>query len=89
MCEDVKGRKKDPSLFGGTYMKNAMQLKAYVKNLAKDKKVSAQIVLQNYMLERLLERIPLLSSIFAIYSTVFLPIFLRFYCDLIDNCIYI
>ena len=20
MCEDVKGRKKDPSLFGGTYM---------------------------------------------------------------------
>ncbi len=38
-------------------MKNAMQLKAYVKNLAKDKKISAQIVLQNYMLERLLERI--------------------------------
>lgn len=38
-------------------MKNAMQLKAYVKNLAKEKKISAQIVLQNYMLERLLERI--------------------------------
>lgn len=38
-------------------MKNAMQLKAYVKNLAKEKKISAQIVMQNYMLERLLERI--------------------------------
>lgn len=38
-------------------MKNAMQLKAHVKNLAKEKNISAQIVLQNYMLERLLERI--------------------------------
>ncbi len=38
-------------------MKNAMQLKAYVKNLAKEKHISAQIVLQNYMLERFLERI--------------------------------
>lgn len=38
-------------------MKNAMQLKAYVKNLAKEKNISAQIVLQNYMLEWLLERI--------------------------------
>ena len=38
-------------------MKNAMQLKAYVKNLATKKNISAQIVLQNYMLERLLERI--------------------------------
>ncbi len=38
-------------------MKNAMQLKAYVKNLARKKNISAQIVLQNYMLERLLERI--------------------------------
>lgn len=38
-------------------MKNAMQLKAYVKNLSKEKKISAQIVLQNYMLERLLERV--------------------------------
>lgn len=40
-------------------MRNAMQLKAYVKNLAKEKHISAQIVLQNYMLERLLERISL------------------------------
>lgn len=38
-------------------MKNAMQLKDLVKNIAKDKKISAQLVLQNYMLERFLERV--------------------------------
>ena len=38
-------------------MKNSMQLKALVKNIAKDKKISAQLVLQNYMLERFLERV--------------------------------
>lgn len=38
-------------------MKNAMQLKAIIKNIAKDKHISAQLVMQNYMLERLLERI--------------------------------
>lgn len=38
-------------------MKNAMQLKAVVKNIAKDKKISAQLVLQNYMMERFLERV--------------------------------
>lgn len=36
-----------------------MQLKAMVKNLAKEKVISAQLVMQNYMLERLLERISL------------------------------
>ncbi len=35
-------------------MKNAMQLKAIIKNMAKQKNISAQLVLQNYMLERLL-----------------------------------
>lgn len=40
-------------------MKNAMQLKAFVKNIAKEKNISAQIILQNYMMERLLERISL------------------------------
>ena len=40
-------------------MKNAMQLKALVKNIAKEKKVSAILVMQNYMLERLLERVSL------------------------------
>ena len=34
-----------------------MQLKAVVKNIAKEKKISAQLVLQNYMLERFLERV--------------------------------
>ena len=38
-------------------MKNSMQLKAIIKNVAKSKNISAQIVLQNYMQERLLERI--------------------------------
>lgn len=38
-------------------MKNAMQLKAIIKNIAKEKHISAQPVMQNFMLERLLERI--------------------------------
>ena len=38
-------------------MKNAMQLKAHIKNIAKEKHISAQLVMQNFMLERLLERI--------------------------------
>lgn len=38
-------------------MKNAMQLKSIIKNIANQKAISAQIVLQNYMLERLLERV--------------------------------
>ncbi len=37
-------------------MKNAMQLKAIIKNIAKEKHISAQLVMQNFMLERLLER---------------------------------
>ena len=40
-------------------MKNAMQLKAVVKNIAKEKHISAQLLLQNYMLERFLERVSL------------------------------
>lgn len=35
---------------------NAMSLKTKIRNLAKKKDMSAQVVLQNYMLERLLER---------------------------------
>lgn len=37
--------------------KNAMQLKSIIKKIANDKKISAQLVLQNYMLERFLERV--------------------------------
>lgn len=39
--------------------KNPMQLKAYIKKKAAEKRISAQLVMQNYMLERLLERISL------------------------------
>ena len=38
---------------------NPMQLKALIKKEAAEKKISAQLVMQNYMLERLLERISL------------------------------
>lgn len=38
-------------------MKNGMQLKALVRNKAAKWGISAQLVLQNLMLERLLERV--------------------------------
>ena len=38
-------------------MRKAMQLKSKIKNLALKNKIPAQAVLQNFMLERLLERI--------------------------------
>lgn len=40
-------------------IKNSMSLKAYIKNKAMENKTPAQLVMQNYMLERLLERISL------------------------------
>jgi len=40
-------------------VKTSMQLNALVRNLAKEKNVGAEIILRNYMLERLLERIAL------------------------------
>lgn len=36
---------------------NAMSLKARIRNLSKEKNVSAQVILQNYMFERFLERL--------------------------------
>ena len=42
-------------------MKNAMQLKAVIRNIAKEKGIVPQALLQNYMLERLLERIAVSS----------------------------
>ncbi|MCL2108710.1 MAG: nucleotidyl transferase AbiEii/AbiGii toxin family protein [Oscillospiraceae bacterium] len=39
--------------------KNPMQLKALIRNKAKENNISAQLVMQNYMMERLLERISL------------------------------
>jgi hypothetical protein len=38
---------------------NPMQLKAYIKKMAAEKNISAQLVIQNYMMERLLERVSL------------------------------
>lgn len=40
-------------------IKNRAQLKAWIKNMSKDKNIIENILLQNYMLERLLERISL------------------------------
>ena len=40
-------------------MKNLRQLKDLIKNMAKENSINAQILLRNYMLERLLERISL------------------------------
>lgn len=40
-------------------MRNAMQLKAIINNIAKEKGIRPQLVLQNYMLERFLERVSL------------------------------
>lgn len=37
-------------------MSNAMSLKARIRNIARQKKIPAQVVLQNYMFERLLIR---------------------------------
>jgi len=38
---------------------NPMQLKVYIKKMAAEKNLSAQLVMQNYMMERLLERVSL------------------------------
>ena len=40
---------------------NAMQLKAIIRNRAEEEGVTSQLVMQNYLLERLLERISLSS----------------------------
>ena len=40
-------------------MKSSKQMNALIRNMAKEKNINAQIILRNYMLERLLERISL------------------------------
>jgi len=40
-------------------MKTSMQLKALIRNMAKEKNLPAEVVLRNYMLERFLERVSL------------------------------
>ena len=48
--------------------KNPMQLKAYIKEKAAEKHISAQLVMQNYMLERLLERISLSPCLLSVFG---------------------
>ena len=38
-------------------MSNAMSLKAKIRNIAKQRNIPAQVILQNYMFERLLVRL--------------------------------
>ena len=38
-------------------MSNAMSLKAKIRNISKQKNIPAQVILQNYMFERLLVRL--------------------------------
>ena len=62
ICRKNKSKTQNLKLFKGVIMKeikNSMSLKAYIKNKAKEKHISSQLVMQNYMLERLLERISL------------------------------
>ena len=40
-------------------MKNLRQIKDRINNIAKKKNINAQVLLRNYMMERLLERISL------------------------------
>ena len=46
-------------MFGGVIMSNAkaMSLKAKIRNIAKSKNLPAQVILQNYMFERFLNRL--------------------------------
>ena len=37
-------------------MSNTMSLKAKIRNIAKQKNIPAQVILQNYLFERLLDR---------------------------------
>ena len=58
-------------------MSNAMSLKAKIRNIAKQKNIPAQVILQNYMFERLLVRL-----LHRILSCHFFPvhIFFFFFC---------
>ncbi len=50
--------------------KNPMQLKAIIKNKAKQSNITAQAALQTYCLERLLERISISETVLADYKNV-------------------
>ena len=56
---EAGGRRKGEEVLGGAAVKtkNAMQLKAFINSRAKAAAVSPQLMLQCYMLERLVERV--------------------------------
>ncbi len=55
------------TVFGGTFMiKTARQLKDLIRNLSREKSADAQILMRNYMMERFLERISLLSIVISL-----------------------
>ena len=58
--------------------KDPMHLKVYIKKKATEKHISAQLVMQNYMLERLLERISL-----SPYKHITLSLKVVFWCLLL------
>lgn len=51
------GIQRPASIFGGASMSKAMSLKARIRNIARQKNIPAQVILQNYMFERLLVRL--------------------------------
>ena len=61
VCGTASRQAQGDALHGDFAMitRNPMQLKAFIKNKSAQKHISAQLVMQNYMLERLLERISL------------------------------
>jgi predicted nucleotidyltransferase component of viral defense system len=59
MCRSFENRKSLKKIFGGVVMNTSTQLKALIRNISKEKSVEVEIILRNFMLERLLERISL------------------------------
>ncbi|MDN5343513.1 MAG: hypothetical protein PWP28_2393 [Oceanotoga sp.] len=51
-------------------MKSLMQLKALIRNLSKEKNLNSDIVLRIYMMERILERIPISEFLLKIFRTI-------------------
>jgi hypothetical protein len=47
-----------------------MQLKALIRNLSKEKNLNSDIVLRIYMMERILERIPISEFLIKLFRTI-------------------
>lgn len=55
----LSGHQSTETLSGGASVKSSTQLKALIRNLSKESLVGTEVLLRNFMLERLLERITL------------------------------